>query len=187
MEFCKLSVEQVDLGQAGLGLDTRLFPQEAPLMAAWTTLFGPLNCNWLLQRHIPVSPKPLPCPAVPERCEIELLQMVARPFDGAGRFDRPLHELRCYQLAPQAAGRFVDHLADFLPHREGFSQCLGAWVSAGGLLDRVWHMWAYRSLEEREAVRQKIIADPVCNNYSAAVTPLIRSQQNWLLKPVALA
>jgi hypothetical protein len=178
-----LTIERVTLGKAGIGLKDRHGPKLVPILAAWTTLIGPLNRNWLLQPFSGVGTDHGPNA---NDSEIELLRAAVRPFSAAEAGQKPLHELRCYKLEPGTAGQFIDHLANFLPHRERYSPCLGAWTSISGCQDRLWHMWAYRSLEEREIVRERLMGDPVGIAYNQVVIPYIREQRNWLLKPVSL-
>lgn len=180
IDTSRLSGERADVREMD-------FPGHAPLIAAWTTLFGPLNQTYLLQ---PLAAETSIDRAVPPRLPqmhsrvIQLLDAPIRSFDPDGGRRRPLHELRRYDLAPGGAEPFLALLREILDHRERLSPCLGAWRSLSGNTDQVLHLWSYADLDERDAVRERLIADPAWKAYSAAVIPLILRQENVLLKPL---
>lgn len=162
------------------------FPEVAPLVAAWTTLFGGLNQTYLLQRLAPeVRVEDIAAPSFQPALQSRSVQLLRgiRPFHASRSEDQSLHEMRTYDLMSGSAPRFMELLRGILDFRERLSPCLGAWASITGRSDQVLHIWSYRSLEERDAVREQLLVDPIWRAYSEQVAPLIVNQRNTLLKP----
>lgn len=94
------------------------------------------------------------------------------------------HELRIYDLKAGAAAAYVDlfrfrgiqHVTRHLP-------LLGYWATDTGALNRLYHLWAYESLAERDARRAALAADAGwMQGFVPEGFPLILRQQNLILK-----
>ncbi len=68
----------------------------------------------------------------------------------------PYFEIRTYVLEPGAAGRMAQRWDEHLPNRTALSPLVGCFSSDIGALNRWVHIWAYKSLDERMAVRKAV-------------------------------
>lgn len=59
----------------------------------------------------------------------------------------------------------------------------GFYSSEVGALNKVVHLWAYDSFEERQRRRALLAAEPAWQAFLPKVLPLIREMQNELLNP----
>lgn len=67
----------------------------------------------------------------------------------------PYFEMRTYILKPGTAAHMSERWAEHLPGRVALSPLVGAFTSELGELNQWMHIWAYKSLDERMAVRDK--------------------------------
>ena len=62
--------------------------------------------------------------------------------------------------------------------------CVGWYVSNDiGPLSQIVHMWAYKSLAEREERRARLAADPAWPRFLEKATQLLDSMENKILRP----
>jgi hypothetical protein len=94
-----------------------------------------------------------------------------------------LYELRWYRSQPGRIGEWLGHIKDIMPTREKFSQNVGLWQTEMGQLNEAVHMWAYRDLNERAAVRGKAIADPDWQAFLGRSIPLLVDMKSVILIP----
>lgn len=94
-------------------------------------------------------------------------------------------EQRTYTLYPGKAADYLD-----LYEREGWpiqsdilGRPLGYYVIDIGPLNRVLHMWAYDSYEDRQARRARLLADPDWQAFVPNLRLFIVSQENLILRP----
>jgi hypothetical protein len=73
----------------------------------------------------------------------------------------PYFEMRTYILNPGSAGQMAKRWADYLPGRIKLSPLIGVFTSDIGGLNQWVHIWAYKSLDERIAVRKKAMAEGI--------------------------
>lgn len=90
-----------------------------------------------------------------ERVEIVTPAPFMRPLTDAPT-DGVL-ELRTYTYHPGTMGMVLQVWADAVPARERLSPLLACWYTAIGDLHRFSHVWPYRSLEERAAIRAEAV------------------------------
>ena len=95
-----------------------------------------------------------------------------------------LHELRIYDLRPGAVPAYADLFrVRGLPHVTRHLPMVGYWATDSGALNRLYHLWVYDSLAERDTCRAGLAADP---DWMQGFVPegfaLIRRQQNLLLR-----
>jgi hypothetical protein len=94
-------------------------------------------------------------------------------------------EMRTYTLAPRGVPTYFERYAEkglaaqkrILGHLVGYYS-----VEIGGL-NKVIHMWAYASLEERTKRRAALGADPEWRAYLVASEGLVQHQENQILTP----
>ena len=70
-----------------------------------------------------------------------------------------------------------------MPTREKYSKIVGLWQTEAGQLNEAVHLWAYRDLNERAAVRAKALADPEWRAYIGRSAPLLVQQNAVVLVP----
>ena len=95
-------------------------------------------------------------------------------------------EMREYTLH---AGKVPEYLQ--LYEREGLEiqrEILGRLVGyytteVGEAVNRVVHLWAYESFEDRQARRRRLAADPGWQSYLQKMRPMLASQRNRLMHP----
>jgi hypothetical protein len=93
------------------------------------------------------------------------------------------YELRMYSLVPGGIPRFVQPMLDILPLREKYSINMGVWAPLTGDINQLVHMWAYRDLAHRTAVRGGIAKEPEWKAYLDVIFPLITRMQCTILMP----
>ena len=92
---------------------------------------------------------------------------------------------RTYAIKP---GKLNDYLkiyeAEALPLQLKYlGHCVGWYVSNDiGPLNQVVHMWAYKSLADREERRGKLAADPAWPGFLAKATPFVDHMENKILR-----
>ena len=67
--------------------------------------------------------------------------------------------MRSYALKPASLAVMAQRWGEFLPGRLKLSPLIGVFSSDIGGLNQWVHIWAYRSLDERLAVRRKAAAE----------------------------
>src|ERR1700759_780318 len=98
-----------------------------------------------------------------------------------------LVEQRTYTTHP---GKWRDYLALYeeegLPIQQRIlGRLVGCYYSDIGALNRVVHLWAYTSLDDRHARRTTLAADPGWRSYVTKMLPLLASQESQILIPAA--
>lgn len=96
----------------------------------------------------------------------------------------PLYEMRTYTYAPRAIPRVLEAWGEAIAAREELSPLAGCWYSDIGGLNRLVHLWAYSSFEERASVRAEAQAKGIWPARSG-VSPL--KMENKLLVPASFS
>ena len=73
----------------------------------------------------------------------------------------PWFEMRSYTLKAGGTPAMAETWAKHLPGRLKLSPLIGVFTSDIGCLNQWVHIWAYKSLEERSAIRQKAMAEGI--------------------------
>jgi hypothetical protein len=73
----------------------------------------------------------------------------------------PFFEMRTYLIKPGSAPKMAERWAEYLPGRLKLSPLVGAYTSDIGELNQWVHIWAYNSLDQRMAVREKAKAEGI--------------------------
>jgi len=94
-----------------------------------------------------------------------------------------LYELRWYRSHPGRIGEWIREIKGIMPTREKYSKVVGLWQTEMGQLNEAVHLWAYRDLNERAAVRAKALADPDWQAYIGRSAPLLVQQNAVVLIP----
>lgn len=167
-----------------------LRPHDAPgLVAVWASRFGALNRILILQRdELGEAVAEDGAPPLPkgftlqdrERTRLRAMRDYAAP---AGDYD--VQELRAYDVAIGEGDRFEALMRDALETRIGYSPNFGVWRAVSGRVDRIYHLWGYRSLGERDEVRARLKDNVLWQRYTATILPMLQSMHSTLLTPLA--
>jgi hypothetical protein len=94
-----------------------------------------------------------------------------------------VYELRWYRTQVGKAGEWLAHYTAILPVREKYSKNVGLWQTEMGPLNEVVHLWAYRDLNHRAAVRAQALQDPEWQAFLAKATPFLLEMKSIILNP----
>lgn len=153
--------------------------------AGWSVGFGPVTKVLFLQ-----DAAKLPAlPAAPDRFMLEgrerqwlrVVRPHRRDVEAVGLF-----ELRTYDARVGQAEAFLELMLKTLPVRERHSPNCGVWESLSGRHGQVLHMWGYSNMDERNAVRAGLKADPEWQHYIATVLPMLQTLNSTILTPLPL-
>jgi hypothetical protein len=176
--------------------------QRGSVQGVWTSEFGPVNQvvqMWAFADLKDWSEAQDACAADPryQREYVEPLRAhvnsqerrllrAQKPFRldiAPGHF----YELRMYSLVPGGIPRFVQPMLEILPLREKYSINMGVWAPLTGDLNQLVHMWAYKDLAHRSAVRGGIAKEPAWQAYLEVIFPLITAMQCTIMMPAAFS
>jgi hypothetical protein len=73
----------------------------------------------------------------------------------------PVYEVRTYLLKPGGLPKTIELWRKAVPGRAPLSPVLAAMYSVTGAVTRFMHIWPYSSLDERQRIRGKAVADGV--------------------------
>jgi hypothetical protein len=94
-----------------------------------------------------------------------------------------LYELRWYRSYPGKIGEWIAQIKGIMPTREKYSKIVGLWQTEMGQLNEAVHLWVYRDLNERAAVRAKVLQDPEWQAYLGRTAPLLLEMKSIILNP----
>ncbi len=94
-----------------------------------------------------------------------------------------VYELRTYRAQVGKVGEWLGHFKAILPLREKYSKNVGLWQTEMGPLNEVVHLWAYRDLNERAAVRARVLQEPEWQAFLGRATPLLLEMRSVILTP----
>ena len=95
----------------------------------------------------------------------------------------PVFEMRSYTLKAGGTPRMAESWGKHLPGRLKLSPLIGVFTSDIGGLNQWVHIWAYKSLDERGAIRKKAMAEGIWPPPSSPSdpSPTIRQETRILL------
>ena len=94
-----------------------------------------------------------------------------------------LYELRWYRTHVGKAGEWLGHFKAIMPVREKYSKNVGLWQTEVAQLNEVVHLWAYRDLNDRAAVRAKVLQDAEWQGFIGTSAPLLAEMRSIVLNP----
>jgi NIPSNAP protein len=94
-----------------------------------------------------------------------------------------LYELRWYRAYPGRLGEWLSLATGVLPTREKYSRNVGYWQTEVSQLNEGVHLWVYKDLNERAAVRAKVMHDPEWQAFLSKAQPLLQQQEAVVLVP----
>ena len=92
----------------------------------------------------------------------------------------PVFEIRTYLYRPGEIPKVLDAWENAIETREKYSSLVGCWYSDIGELNKLIHIWAYNSLEERSKIRSEVVERGVWPPKSG-ISPT--SQENKIVLP----
>jgi hypothetical protein len=173
------------------------------LLGYWSTELGPLNQVVHLWEYADLAARATARAALAgdERWVREYLPgsaplldaqetVILAPFDWAPF--RPVtgmgvYELRTYRLHPGQVGPYAAAMREALPIREKHSAPIGYWLVEIGPLNTIVHLWGYRDLGERAAVRRALAADAEWQTAVGRLMPFLQAQESKLLVPTSFS
>jgi hypothetical protein len=94
-----------------------------------------------------------------------------------------VYELRWYRAHVGRVGEWLGHFKDIMPTREKYSRNVGVWQTEAGPLNEAVHLWAYADLNERAAVRGRVLQDPAWQAFLAKAVPCLAEMSSVVLIP----
>lgn len=94
-----------------------------------------------------------------------------------------IYEMRTYQLKVGVLQRYIEQFGKVgLPIVERYCTLVGYWSVESGRLNRVVHIWAFESVEQRLVARARWWKDPEwLDTYLPLALPLVESQESVIL------
>ncbi len=93
-------------------------------------------------------------------------------------------EMRIYTLQPGQMDGYLKEIEQINPVLdEHLTPLIGYFTNEVGMLNQVVSMRAYPDFAERTARRRAMVADPRFQAAAKRVTPVMQTQQNWILQP----
>jgi hypothetical protein len=94
-------------------------------------------------------------------------------------------EMRTYTLALGATGRYFKLYREkgLEVQKRILGHLVGYYAVEVGELNKVVHLWAYDSMDERARRRAELWADKEWLAYVAEIGPLVAAQENQILTP----
>ncbi|MBI4269090.1 MAG: NIPSNAP family protein [Candidatus Rokubacteria bacterium] len=94
-----------------------------------------------------------------------------------------VYELRTYRTHVGKTPEWLGHFKAIMPVREKYSRRVGLWQTEVAQLNEAVHLWAYRDLNERAAVRAKALQDPAWQAFVAKTAPLLTEMRSVVMNP----
>uniref|UniRef100_A0A915BTR0 Telomerase reverse transcriptase n=1 Tax=Parascaris univalens TaxID=6257 RepID=A0A915BTR0_PARUN len=133
-----------------------------------------------------------------KKLEVEMSNLVTRrrevlaksfSYWGEPKPRQPSHvyELRTYMLRPGTIIEWGAAWARGIHYRREANQDVGGFFTQIGPLHRVFHLWAYSSLVQRNETRQEMWAKPGWDHTVAYTVPLIKKMDSKILIPTEMS
>jgi hypothetical protein len=94
-----------------------------------------------------------------------------------------VYELRWYRAHVGKLAEWLSLFKAVMPAREKYSRNVGVFQTEAGQLNEAVHLWAYKDLNDRAAVRGKVLQDPEWQAYLGKSAPLLADQKSIILNP----
>jgi hypothetical protein len=99
------------------------------------------------------------------------------------------YEIRTYRLKNGAIPEYLKVVEDegIAIQKSHLGQLVGYFYSEIGPINEIVHIWAFASLEERQARRAALMADPAWRAFLPKIRDLIEVADNKIMKPAAFS
>jgi hypothetical protein len=100
-----------------------------------------------------------------------------------------IYEMRTYRMKVGTVPAYLRLVEDegIAIQRSHLGQLVGYFFSDIGPLNEIVHVWAYADLNDRDARRAKLAADPGWQDFLPKIQALIEVMENKILKPAAFS
>lgn len=100
-----------------------------------------------------------------------------------------IYEMRTYRMKVGTVAAYLRLVEDegIAIQRGHLGQLVGYFFSDIGPLNEIVHVWAYADLNDRDARRAKLAADPRWQDFLPKIQALIEVMENKILKPAAFS
>jgi hypothetical protein len=99
------------------------------------------------------------------------------------------YEIRTYKIRTGAVPAYLKLVEEegIELQKKHLGQLVGYFFSEIGPLNQIVHMWAYASLDEREARRQQLADDPAWQAFSPKIQALLEAMESKIMKPAVFS
>jgi hypothetical protein len=97
----------------------------------------------------------------------------------------PIYEMRYYEMVIGDMGKTMKSWEAALPERTSRSPMVAAMYTDIGPLNKMVHIWPYRSFKDRTEIRDKAVADKIWPPRGANAPPVI--QRNKIMYPASFS
>jgi hypothetical protein len=94
-----------------------------------------------------------------------------------------VYELRWYRAHVGRLAEWVGLFKGIMPTREKYSKNVGVFQTEAGQLNEAVHIWAYKDLNDRAAVRSKVLQDPEWQTFLGKSAPCLADMKSIILNP----
>lgn len=94
-----------------------------------------------------------------------------------------IYELRWYRAHVGRLGEWISLFKGVMPAREKYSKNVGVFQTEAGQLNEAVHLWAYKDLNDRAAVRSKVLQDPEWQVFLGKSAPCLAEMRSIILNP----
>jgi NIPSNAP protein len=94
-----------------------------------------------------------------------------------------VYELRWYRAHVGRLAEWIGLFKGVMPTREKYSKNVGVFQTEAGQLNEAVHLWAYKDLNDRAAVRGKVLQDPEWQTFLGKSTPCLAEMKSIILIP----
>jgi hypothetical protein len=99
------------------------------------------------------------------------------------------YEIRTYKVRTGAVPAYLKLVEEegIELQKRHLGQLVGYFFSEIGPLNQIVHMWAYTSLDDREARRQRLASDPAWHAFAPKIQALLETMESKIMKPAVFS
>lgn len=99
------------------------------------------------------------------------------------------YEIRTYRLKNGAIPAYLKVVGEegIAIQKKHLGHLVGYFFSEIGPINEIVHIWAFESLDDRQARRERLMADPDWLNFLPKIRDLIEIAENKIMKPAAFS
>jgi len=93
------------------------------------------------------------------------------------------YEFRNYRVRPGTARQWMDNFLSVMPVREKYSKNVCAWITEGPNPNEVCHLWAYKTLQERDEARAGVAKEQAWIDFASKGRESLEEMTSTMLIP----
>lgn len=99
------------------------------------------------------------------------------------------YEIRTYRLKNGATPTYLKVVEDegIAIQKQHLGELVGYFFSEIGPINEIVHIWAFTGLDDREARRRRLMADPAWQAFLPKIRDLIELAENKIMNPAAFS